>query len=655
MTDEERNKKLYSLPWQALYDYARGKCINEDSIKGKEKREIIECILALEGISDLEIESLVNNYIYGSRVTFTLWGFEKELTEYDFDNIQSLEGNEIECNLRGFRKLKISSVTSFANRKEVLYVYSKEYIYTDEEGRGSSIWEQHKGCIWLGVSTPYLASISKHEKMSSHMVYYLAKIVHKKINQIKPPKKAIDRCIEKIEQSRIVLQGLGGEKTTISNSEGFTEEQHQEVDRLSNNRFDASGSYISQIEDGITATVKYNMKKGSIGIQKHLPASVLFDWTEKAIEIIFQEIEELKGQAATEIYKSLGLELKWEGLCVKESNLMNWILTQVLAFQHDCTKSTVQVPKTIMPLFEKSQLFNQVKKCYCSMCESYETPICDQCGRPLRIGAYNNMICDCGAPANPICSAGHRLSEILPWYIPKQEFYSKLYKNIAPVLGGRNQKVSVVFINDIMYLFGDNSNDNCEVEISFSDITCFASDSLPIKESTRRFAVNMNEKCDGGCSKTKIEKCVKCDTMYCLPKIFFGIIPGFRPQPHKGGEYGDASGQVQVGNVCYDLIAIIKKNSKNTKSKTKSYDVMVKDYLLSTTKEGQEIIRQMVEQGLIDNRVGLIAIVAPQYIDSSFKATLRFLAKLGEKKVMFIELDQICQLLMMNDSIALPE
>ena len=654
MTNEERKKKLHSLPWQALYNYARGKCINEESIKGKEKHEIIECILDLEEISDLEVETLVNNYIYGCRVTFTLWGFDKELTDRDFEIIQSLEENEIECTIHSFRKLKIKSVTTFEDRMEILYVYSKEYIFTDEDGRASSVWEQHKGCMWLGVSRPYLASISKHEKMSTHLAYYISKIVHKQINQIKPPKKALDRCIEKIEQSRIVLQGLGGEKTTISNPEGFTEEQHQEVDRLSNNRFDTSGSYISKIDDNITATVKYNMKKGSIGIQKHLSSSVVFDWTEKAIEIIFQEIENLKGQAATEIFKSLGLELKWDGLCVEESNLMNWILTQVLAFQHDYTKSTVQVPKAIMPLFDRTQLFSKVKKCYCNICDSYETPICDQCGRPLKIVA-NKMICECGAPANPICSAGHYLYEILPWYIPKQEFYSKLNKNLKPVLGGNNKKVSVVFINDIMYLFGDNSNGDCEAEINFSDINCFAGASMHIRDSTRRFAVEMNEKCPGSCSKSQIMKCVECDTMYCLPKIFYSIIPGFRPQPHKGGEYGDASGQVHVGEKCYEFIAIIKKNSKNTKSKTRTFDSMVQEYLLSTTKEGQEIIRQMVEQGLNDSRVGLIAIVAPQYFDSSFKATLRFLAKLGKKKVVFIELDQICHLLMMNKYIALPE
>ena len=60
-----------------------------------------------------------------------------------------------------------------------------------------------------------------------------------------------------------------------------------------------------------------------------------------------------------------------------------------------------------------------------------------------------------------------------------------------------------------------------------------------------------------------------------------------------------------------------------------------------------------MEQGLIDARVDLIAVIAPQYFDNSFKGTLRFLAKLGGKKVMFIELDDIARTLEGNETITI--
>lgn len=53
----------------------------------------------------------------------------------------------------------------------------------------------------------------------------------------------------------------------------------------------------------------------------------------------------------------------------------------------------------------------------------------------------------------------------------------------------------------------------------------------------------------------------------------------------------------------------------------------------------------------LDNRVDLIAVIAPQYFDNSFKGTLRFLAKLGGKKVMFIELDDVARLIEGNSAI----
>ena len=67
--------------------------------------------------------------------------------------------------------------------------------------------------------------------------------------------------------------------------------------------------------------------------------------------------------------------------------------------------------------------------------------------------------------------------------------------------------------------------------------------------------------------------------------------------------------------------------------------------LLSTSKQGEEIIRQFVEQGINDHRCEIIMVVAPQYIDNSFKGTLRLLAKISNKKVVFVELKQICKLL----------
>lgn len=83
----------------------------------------------------------------------------------------------------------------------------------------------------------------------------------------------------------------------------------------------------------------------------------------------------------------------------------------------------------------------------------------------------------------------------------------------------------------------------------------------------------------------------------------------------------------------------------------KSDQELIQEYLHSTSKEGQEIIRQFVEQGMNDSRVQLISIIAPQYFDNGLKGTLRMLARLANKKIMFIGLDELCQLIIMNKNI----
>ena len=98
---------------------------------------------------------------------------------------------------------------------------------------------------------------------------------------------------------------------------------------------------------------------------------------------------------------------------------------------------------------------------------------------------------------------------------------------------------------------------------------------------------------------------------------------------------------------------ILKKNTKNTRAE-RSDDELVNEYLLSTSKEGGEIIRQFVEQGLADNRCQLIAVAAPQYFDSGLKGTLRYLARSGGKHIVFIGLDEICRIIEANDNIIVP-
>lgn len=634
MNEQEKTKKLEMLPWQALFDLAISKEVDEAEIKGKDKNVIIFKLIHEVMISDSEVDNLVNDYIYGDRVAFTLWNFDKNLTQEQYDTLYKLEGvTEPFLDISGFRGLMFLSVKDCGDRIELLYVYSKEYQYINEEGKSACVWEQHRGCLWIGVSSAYLACISKHDKMTACVVNHIIKITGVRITQIKPPKLAIERCINLVARSRVVLQGTNGEKTVVSRSEGLTDAQQEEICRIQENRFDTSGSYIATIAEDTKATIKYNVKKGSIGIFKHLPAQVLFGWSQAAISIILEEIDNLKGRPAREIFKELGLEIKWAYLSNEEEKIAaEWFLSNAIACLGTSESTTYDIPEHVKIILKNTQLFTIIPRIYCEQCGSYELPYCAECGKPLECTESGWLSCSCGAPFQLQCSEGHRTCSVEHWYIPTKKMYTMLKNNICMVFKQDTSELAMCIMGNTLHVVQPCTVEPEGVEIFFDELTCFSS--LPPKplENSKKFAVRLGEKCGGTCSREKINQCTQNGSMVCLPKVFYTILPGFRPQPHKGLEYGDVAAQVKTAQFSYEMKGIIKKNSKNSSRSFRPVDELINTYLLSTSKEGEEIIRQFIEQGLADARTEIIAVIVPQFFDNSFKGTLRFLAKLGGKK-----------------------
>lgn len=629
----ELYNKINTLPWQALFEYSKQKGIREDEIKNKDKSQIIKELKNKNLIDVKEIDKLIDDYIYGNRVTFSIWRFDENISETDIDVIKQLEGKTIHCDIGEYRNVKIQKVTEYENRLELVYVYSKIYNYINELGKADQVWEQHKGCSWIGIDKSYVAYIVKHEKMTRVFTDALVKEVHKNLSSIKPPLSALDRIFNDSVMSKIVLQGIEGEKTAISRSEGFTEEQKEEVNRVKENRFNTSGSYITPIYNDITATVRYNVKKGNIGILKHLSSKELFAWTEGAINIIFEEIDNLKGKDAKVIFEELGQDLKWPLLPIVEQEKMNWILTQVIA--NIDKEQNIDFPNDKRGILEKERLFIKILRPYCEKCDSYEIPLCSECGRNLS-NRINEEFCKCGSPKKAVCQEGHELSLDKYWYIPTKNCIDMINDNLKKVYPSVKLDYSICIMDNVLMISSSNMQEGGEVQ--FDEIEEFNIEDFKIDDELIKFAVEMKEKCNGTCSYKKIENCLKDKNQLCLPKLFYGIVPGFTPQPHKGGEYGDVSGRIKANGKEYEMKGIIKKNSSLASNKQNII-------LLSTSAQGQEIIRQFVEQGMSDERCQLIMVVAPQNIDNSFKGTLRFLARLSNKKVTFIELKEVCKLL----------
>lgn len=628
---DELYAKLNTLPWQALFEYSKRKGIKEEDIKNKDKSQIIRELDNRQLIVNAEIDKLIEEYIYGDRVTFSLWRFDENLSDTDIEVIKKLEGKEIRCENSEFRKVTIQKIDQYEDRLVLIYVYSKMYHYINEQGKSAQVWEQHKGCSWIGLDKSYVAYIVKHEKMTKIFADSLTYEIHKSLTAVKPPYSALARIFNDSVMSKIVLQGADGEKTAISRTQGLTEQQKEEMDRIKKDRFNMSGSYITPIYNNTTATVRYNIKKGNIGILKHLSSNELFAWTDGAINIIFEEIDNLKGKSAKDIFDELGFKLKWSLLSKVEEEKMNWILTQIISAIG--TEENIIVPEDKKDILNKSYLFKKLPRPYCEKCESYEVPLCKECGAEIN---YDLKSCECGAPIQAVCQEGHDLNMNSYWFLPTANCIKMINDNLSKVFPNMDSKYAFCIMDDMLII--SSYEEFIDGEIFFDDIEEFKLENFVDSDELNDFAADMKEKCGTICSVDKIEKCLNDKKQICLPKLFYGIIHGFTPQPHKGGEYGDVSGTINVNGKSYEMKGIIKANSSKSKNKKNIR-------LLSTSKQGEEIIRQFVEQGINDHRCEVIMVVVPQYIDNSFKGTLRQLAKITNKKVVFVELKQICKLL----------
>ena len=620
--------QINTLPWQALYEYALQKGITDNEVKNKDKAQLINLLRDRDLIITKEINQLIEEYIYGDRVTFSVWRFS-EIDPAIKEKIMLLKGEQILVDNGEFRNIRIQNISELENRLELFFVYSKAYNYMNEDGKLDKVWEQHKGCCWIGLDKEYAAFIVKHEKMIKIFISFLEHRLTKTIFLVRPPLSSLKKIFNKSIMSKIVLQGLDGEKTAISRSDGFTDEQKIEVERVREKRYNSSGSYITPICNNINATVRYNLKKGNISILKHLSSKELFNWTEKAIEIIFEEIDNLKGKDVTSLFSENGQELKWPLLNSNEQDQMNWILNQLI--NNINQENNIFFPEDKRQILNDDNLFIKILRPYCEKCNSYEVPICKECGRNLS-SKLTEKFCSCGSSIQAVCQEGHRLLLNKYFYIPTKKCISFINNNIKKIYPNFDSDYFMAILDDELVIsFSENHND---VEVQFDEIEEFKISNFEITEELREFAKKLKEKCARSCSYDNIVKCLNNNQQICLPKLFYNIIPNFRPQPHKGEEFGDISGSITINGKQYKMIGIIKKNSSKKNQA-----------LLSTSSVSQEIIRQFIEQGMIDNRCDLIMVVIPQNIDNSFKGTLRFLASLAHKKIVFAELESVCKLL----------
>lgn len=157
------------------------------------------------------------------------------------------------------------------------------------------------------------------------------------------------------------------------------------------------------------------------------------------------------------------------------------------------------------------------------------------------------LFCNCKAQLRITCSEKHSiLSDFTALYIPNPRLTSEINEKIHIVNRSDRSEYTFWILNDTLFIYRSNEEITGKVEIYFDDIKEFQCKDEDMLNGTS--VITLKEKCTGSkCSYKQIKSCLTNPCLICLPKLFYGLLPNFSPQPHSGKEYGDIAGQVHVG------------------------------------------------------------------------------------------------------------
>jgi hypothetical protein len=138
------------------------------------------------------------------------------------------------------------------------------------------------------------------------------------------------------------------------------------------------------------------------------------------------------------------------------------------------------------------------------------------------------------------------------------------------------------------------------------------------------------------CKNPSIEKCANCVDKPRMKKCYlrlFGLLDGsFTPKPHQGHEYGDYNKLITIDGKQEQLVVAIKKSNSDDK------EITLRDA------QGKDIYSQ-VARYRADSTVNVIAVCVPRRLDAGFKALLRDDALHKNKKLLFIDGDNLVRLI----------
>lgn len=630
----------------------------QKAIRQCTKSQLIKIVDVSSEISDELILQYFDNYRYGMKPGFVLnWanGFVgRTLTK---ESIKTKLQSELSTYTYSegctFKDLKCSDVEMWVEKGipifEIGLNYLKKHNYIDENEKFNHVYEMVDCFVWVCSEKGFVAIYNMPpfiEKLLKKAFYSIYEI---KIVGISLDKKILDTIFDPSRRKKVSLTQLKDnpempQKATFSDS-NFGEKESGILKEFSDGYGLTSCLYDEEIKGDIV-TMGVNNNKGKLYINKNVTAEQFREWSVGTIIEIINYYSNILSDDGVDKFSTLNLfsSGEWQKLSIAKKNMLKLLM---IAMVKMTTSGIDSIPVDISPTsFYKNfkQDAQYVLYGNCNACNDDVIPKCSNCGSYSLTIVGDSLVCqDCAAEQRYCtCECGNNIFFDTIDNIMAVNVSGNLIEKIkAEIIAidsgiGINAKDSYIIQNGhLKRIKKDDYNVILPHMINEFKPLYELSVTESMYDEYRQAILDFNEKCDNS-SKDNCNKCKynhDLDVNKCILKLFT-IFKDYTPQPHQGHEFGDINLSVSVGSNTYTLQGILKSDHQK---------------ITRSSAHGKEILSQSIS-GFVDNRVNLLAIIAPTIFDPQLTENIKILAKLMKKQVVFLDDDFIFRVYTMYKS-----
>lgn len=618
--------------------------------------ELIELVTMSPEVSEQDIDSLWEEYRYGERPSLYIYLTKPRGDQYKTpgdliaDANGALPADEAADAplVRNIRFLDFEDLGRNVIELRFRYEYRIDYIDPENE-RGAYLYELRYSFCWLSLGDHFLVlhaapegvrGAVQHAIQALYGLITMKGLLHRAL---------IERLFPRDRRRRVSLfnptpAANQYQRVTLSDDEHGVPEVPPEY-----RDYDIPSSrYKEDIEFGdrpVTSILGINSRESKIYLSKPIRATLLRRWGLRLLDRLIPNLratEEVIAAIATPVLGDRVAGLLRQYPSNQRPAIRSLVQVVATTLASGLNVSRHELPLTDLLRVMDTTLHNRLMP-FCPTCGEQATVLCPQCQSPLTarireegidiVCLLNGHLFPPGA-VDVNCVEGHpvptpNLIEMLVVY-PSQD----LNQTIGQVLFSHFPELRYNALEDSFFLRADTITlltGGRRVVIQPTDIDEFST--LPLLPDEPRELIEVVRQLKEKCSFSTHENCLRCSTqptIPCLVKLFAGE-GGFVPHPHFGAEFGDVHCRVTIDGQQVTMQGVAKSRRKAN--------------ITASSPVGRELFQQAMS-ALQDNRVDMLALVAPAKFDDQLASHLIFFGRTVGKRISFWNEQALARLLM---------